>query len=113
MKYATSYFLIASPLARSDLHSAVQPPVNAAGNHARMTARPLYWASVWVFPSDPGRENAGAASPSFSSTGLCTVAAAEARRPSENAPASTSFVIRQLLILQTIPRHNPRGMNFA
>jgi len=30
-----------SPLSRSDLHSAVQPPVNAFGNQAMMTVLPL------------------------------------------------------------------------
>ena len=37
-KYATSNSRILSPLSRSDLHSFVQPPVNAFGNHASTTA---------------------------------------------------------------------------
>jgi len=37
-KYATSNCRIWLPLSRSDLHSAVQPPVNAFGNHASTTA---------------------------------------------------------------------------
>jgi hypothetical protein len=37
-KYATSYCRIWSPLSRSDLHSFVQPPVNAFGNQASTTA---------------------------------------------------------------------------
>jgi hypothetical protein len=38
-KYATLNRRSASPLDLSDLHSAVQPPVNALGNHAMTTAR--------------------------------------------------------------------------
>ena len=38
MKYVTSYFLIMSPCSASDLHSIVQPRVNAFGNHASTTA---------------------------------------------------------------------------
>jgi len=37
-KYATSNPRILSPLSRSDLHSFVQPPVNALGNQASTTA---------------------------------------------------------------------------
>jgi hypothetical protein len=37
-KYATSNARIWSPLSRSDLHSFVQPPVNAFGNQASTTA---------------------------------------------------------------------------
>jgi len=32
---------MAEPLARSDLHSLVQPPVNALGNQASTTVLPL------------------------------------------------------------------------
>src|SRR4030095_3427804 len=67
---------MASPLARSDLHSAVQPPVKALGNQARTTALPFRAARLCTLPSEPGSENAGAVSPSFSSTGACQVAAA-------------------------------------
>ena len=38
MKYATSYFRIISPFSASDLHSMVQPCVNAFGNQATTTA---------------------------------------------------------------------------
>src|SRR2546427_1376176 len=45
------------------LFRSVQPPVNAFGNQARTTASfPLKSASLWVFPSEPGRVNAGAIS---------------------------------------------------
>ncbi len=40
MKYATSNARINWPLSRSALHSAVQPPVNALGNHASTTVLP-------------------------------------------------------------------------
>src|SRR5262245_23661370 len=58
------------PLEPSDRHSAVQPPVNALGNHASTTARrPLKSPSRYDRPSDPGSVKSGAISPGFSSTG--------------------------------------------
>ena len=44
---------MSSPLSRSELHSAVQPPVNALGNQARTTVLPLRSASECILPSDP------------------------------------------------------------
>jgi hypothetical protein len=41
MNQAMSYVFRIWPLSRSDLHSAVQPPVNAFGNHANTTVFPL------------------------------------------------------------------------
>jgi hypothetical protein len=41
MKYAVSNFRMSPPLSRSELHSAVQPPVNAFGNHASTTHFPF------------------------------------------------------------------------
>src|SRR5262245_16915101 len=68
MKYATSYARILSPLAASDLHSIVQPDVNALGNQASTTAfLPLNCDSVYVFPSLADSLKSGAASPTFSS----------------------------------------------
>src|SRR5687768_5777955 len=62
-KYATSYARIAWPPSLSDLHSLVQPPVNALGNQASTTLRPRSSDSLWVLPSEPTSENSGAAAP--------------------------------------------------
>src|SRR5687768_18198607 len=51
-------------LFRSDLHSAVQPPVNALGNHAITTGFfPLKSESLYVLPSLPLSSKSGAGSP--------------------------------------------------
>src|SRR6516225_8553985 len=51
---------------RSDLHSLVQPPVNALGNQAMTTADfPLNWSSEYTLPSEPLSENGGALSPTL------------------------------------------------
>src|SRR5438552_19070546 len=84
MKYATSNLRISSPLARSELHSAVQPPVNALGNHARTTVLPLSCESEYVLPSLPGNEKSGAGSPTLSSSAIgvaFTAALVVATRP--------------------------------
>ncbi|HZR23294.1 MAG TPA: hypothetical protein VFA59_06890 [Vicinamibacterales bacterium] len=63
-KYATSNVRSASPLARSDWHSAVQPPVKAFGNHATTTGRtPVNSRRRYVRPSDAASSKSGAASP--------------------------------------------------
>lgn len=79
------------PLSRSDLHSAVQPPVNAFGNHDNTTAcLPLYALSSYVLPSLPGNLKFGAASPGFSSAAGTTQADAS----SNAAVAQIARVIR-------------------
>src|SRR5262245_32769749 len=61
------------PLSRSDLHSAVQPPVKALGNQASTTAFfPLQSESLWVLPSLPCKEKSGAASRTFSASAAST-----------------------------------------
>src|SRR5688500_2536328 len=65
MNQATSNCRTASPLARSHLHSAVHPPVNAFGNHASTTVRPRRSLSRHVRPSEPCSANSGAMSPAF------------------------------------------------
>ena len=69
MKYATFSGLRVSLFSRNDLHSAVQPPVNALGNQAMTTAFfPLNSESLYVLPSEPGSEKSGALSPALSSS---------------------------------------------
>src|SRR4051794_6812704 len=49
-----------------DLHSAVQPPVNALGNQATTTAFfPLKSERLYVLPSEPFMVKSGAGSPTF------------------------------------------------
>src|SRR6185369_12565481 len=69
-KWLTFIRCNSSPNALSDLHSAVQPPVNAFGNQATTKGRPARSFRRYVLPSDPGREKSGAGSPGFSSTGV-------------------------------------------
>jgi len=58
-----------SPLDPSDRHSAVHPPVNAFGNHARTTADVSDLGDrLCVRPSDPINEKSGALSPTCNST---------------------------------------------
>jgi hypothetical protein len=83
---------MAAPLARSDLHSAVHPPVNAFGNQATTTYRPRSDAESLVFPSEPGIEKLGATSPTFSSCCL-----AHPTAPSASAPdASVAMTFRNI-----------------
>src|SRR5262245_59986803 len=60
------------PLSRSDLHSAVQPPVNAFGNHATTTVCPLSAARSCTLPSEPWRLKGGATSPTLRSAPRAT-----------------------------------------
>src|SRR4029077_10373941 len=69
-KYATFKPRNAASLEPSDLHSLVQPPVNALGNQASTTGRPARSLRRYVRPSDPGSAKSGARSPVFSSTGV-------------------------------------------
>src|SRR5262245_56379499 len=75
MKYDTSYILILSPFSASDLHSIVQPRVNAAGNHATTTGfLPLKSDSWYVLPSVACSLKFGAWSPTLRSA-VCAIAA--------------------------------------
>src|SRR5262245_59021376 len=66
VKNATSNSWISFALSRSELHSAVQPPVNALGNQAMTTAcLPLNWARLYSLPSEPFNLKSGALSPAL------------------------------------------------
>src|SRR5947208_3283296 len=83
--------LRAVPFWRNDLHSAVQPGVDAFGNQATTTAFfPLKSESAYVLPSVPGRENSGALSPTFNSP-----SAAPAGRPVMAIPSPSNATVPQ------------------
>src|SRR5262245_53377015 len=91
-----------APLARSDLHSLVQPPVKAFGNQASTTACWPRWSeSLWVLPSEPRSENSGAASPSSSGAGR---RAAQARA-SATAVTRPAFLIADSPSAPSVDRH--------
>src|SRR5262245_33778816 len=110
------------PLAPSDLHSAVQPPVNAFGNHAIATARrPLKSLSRYERPSDPGSVKSGAISPGSSSTDDCsrraitfttltTIAVAVAHTDRSNDRIRG---IRVILVRAPQPRTRPTAIFFC
>src|SRR3954470_4575216 len=97
MKYAVSNFRIFPPLSRSELHSAVQPAVNAFGNHASTTHLPLRsLLREYVLPSVAGSVKSGAGSPTLSSAAGAWGAAGVASRPhatSASGSRHTAFLI--------------------
>src|SRR4051812_6030405 len=84
-----------SLFSRNDLHSAVQPPVNAFGNQAMTTAcLPLNWSSEYVLPSDPGNVKAGALSPTFKSAASAARADHISPNPSKpRMPQTERFIV--------------------
>src|SRR5690606_31400797 len=83
-----------------DLHSAVQPPVKALGNHATTTAFfPLKSDNLYVLPSLPTISNSGALSPTFKSaanddTGCTAITVSTADSPTR----SIVFMVQRLLV---------------
>src|SRR5262249_22708734 len=91
---------ISPPLSRSELHSAVQPAVNALGNHPSTTQRPRRsLLRLYVLPSVACRVKSGAGSPTLSSVPCAAVPCAfndPAASPSAISPGSSrhAFFIR-------------------
>src|SRR3954451_6199149 len=108
MKYLTSNFRIFPPLSRSELHSAVQPAVNAFGNHASTTHLPLRsLLREYVLPSVAGRVKSGAGSPTLSSAAGAWAAAGLASRPHANRASGSRH--RAFLIEPPLRENNSTG----